>query len=151
MKKTFCILVFVACLWAVAPVRAVSDTDTMRELLALEKQAMDGWLKGDPEPQLAILDPDIIYIHAAVGKRLEGLAAVKELYAQYRGVPLFDSYEILSPRVRVSGDTAVLTYQLAQHRGAATKYWNGTQVYLKKPEGWRIIHTHWSAAADPQP
>ncbi len=150
MKNTLCIFACAVFLWS-PPAWAGSDADTVRELLALEKQAMDGWLKGDPEPQLAISDPEITYIHEAVGKRLDGLAAVKELYAAYRGVPLFDSYEILSPKVRVSGDMAVLTYQLAQHRGSATKYWNGTLVYWKKPEGWRIIHAHWSGAAQPQP
>jgi hypothetical protein len=117
----------------------------------LERQAMDGWLKGDPDPQLAISDPEITYIHDVAGKRLEGLSALKELYAPYRGVPLFDSYELLSPKVQPTGDVAVLTYQLAQRNGSATRYWNATQIYKKKREGWRIIHTHWSAARERQP
>jgi hypothetical protein len=139
----------VAALWT--PAWAGSEADTARSLLALERQAMDGWLKGDPDPQLTISDPDITYIHEAAGKRLEGMAALKEFYAQYRGVPLFDSYEILSPKVQEIGDVAVLTYQLAQHRGSATRYWNATQIYAKKPEGWRVIHPHWSAAREWQP
>lgn len=112
---------------------------------------MDGWLKGDPDPQLAISDPQITYIHEVVGKRLEGLLALKGLFAQYRGVPLFDSYELLSPKVQATGDVAVVTYQLARHNGSATTYWNATQIYRKNLEGWRIIHTHWSAAKERQP
>lgn len=112
---------------------------------------MNGWQRGDPNPQLAISDPEITFIHDVVGKRLQGLPALKELYASYGGAPLFESYEILSPKVQAAGDVAVLTYQLAQSAGSATRYWNATQVYWRKPEGWRIIHTHWSAAKERQP
>jgi len=87
---------------------------------------MDGWLKGDPDPQLAISDPQITYFHAVVKKRLEGLTALKELYEQYRGMLLFDSYEMLNPKVPVCGDVTVLTYQLARHNGAPPQL-TGTQ------------------------
>jgi hypothetical protein len=134
-----------------APAWANPGADPVQEVLALERQAMDGWLKGDPDPQLAISDSQITYYHAVVDKRVEGLPALKELYDRYRGTPLFDSYEMLNPKVQVAGDVAVLTYQLAQHNGSATAYWNATQVYRRKQEGWRIIHTHWSAAKARQP
>jgi hypothetical protein len=150
LRKTVLVLACVVALW-IAPGWTSSETETARKFLALERQAMDGWLKGDPNPQLAISDPQITYIHDVVGKRLEGLSALKGLYAQYRGVPLFDSYELLSPKVQATGDVAVVTYQLARHNGSATTYWNATQIYRKNPEGWRIIHTHWSAAKERQP
>jgi len=139
-----------AAMW-IAPARASSDADPAQEVLALERQAMDGWLKGNPDPQVAITDPEITYYHAVAEKRVEGLPALKELYDRYRGMPLFDSYEILNPKVQAAGDVAVLTYRLAQHDGSATNYWNATQVYSRKKEGWRIIHSHWSAAKAPQP
>jgi ketosteroid isomerase-like protein len=123
---------------------------TPQEVLALERQAMDGWLKGNPDPQLAISDPQITYIHAVVEKRVEGLAALRELYERYRGKPLFDSYEILNPKIQEAGDMAVLTYQLSRRIGSATTYWNATQVYCRKKEGWRVIHTHWSAVKEQQ-
>jgi hypothetical protein len=145
LTKTRPVLATIAILWIAAP-GATSGGDPAQEVLALERQAMDGWLKGNPEPQLAISDPEITYIHAVTPKRVEGLAALRELFEPYRGRPLFDAYEIRDPKVQVSGDVAVLTYELAQRIGSATTYWNGTQVYCKKPEGWRVIHTHWSAA-----
>jgi hypothetical protein len=121
------------------------ETDAAQEVLTLERQAMDGWLAGNPDPQLAVTDRQITYIHAVAGQRLEGIDAVREMFERYRGRPLFDSYEILEPIVQSSGDIAILTYQLERHNGAATSYWHGTQVYQRKPEGWRVIHTHWSA------
>jgi len=149
LKTTASVIACLAIL-VIRPALANSEADIAPKLLELERQAMDGWLKGDPEPQLAISDPKITYIHDTVGKRLNGLAAVKQLYAGYRGTPLFDSYEILSPSVRTVGDAAVLTYQLAQHIGSATRYWNATQVYVKTSDGWRVIHSHWSAAKERQ-
>lgn len=143
MKKTFLILAAGACLW-VAPGWADPAADSAAEILVLERRAMDGWLRGDPGPQLAITDPQITYFHAVVDSRLEGLDAVKALYERFRGTPLFDSYEILTPKVQVSGEVAVLTYRLAQHVGTVTTIWNATQVYQMKKEGWRVIHTHWS-------
>jgi hypothetical protein len=150
MKTIFSVLLCASALW-IAAARADSNTAIAEELVALEREAMEGWLAGDPSPQLAILAPAITYIHEASGKRLDGLPAVRELYEPYRGRPLFDSYEILSPKVVEAGDVAILTYQLAQHVGATTKYWNATQVYRKTGEGWRTIHSHWSAATERQP
>jgi hypothetical protein len=149
MKKTVSILACLAGLWA-APLWADPASDPAREVVALERQAMDGWLHGDPGPQLAITDPEITYIHDVAGTRLEGLAALRDLYERYRGMPLFDSYEILNPKVHATPGMAVLTYRLARHNGSAVEYWNGTEVFVKRPEGWRIVHTHWSAAKDRQ-
>jgi hypothetical protein len=48
----------------IAPARAESEADITRQLVALERQAMDGWMKGDPDPQLAVMDPKITYFPA---------------------------------------------------------------------------------------
>jgi ketosteroid isomerase-like protein len=148
LKPTLPFLVC-AVVFSASPAWPDSPADPTQEILALERQAMDGFLKGDPDPQLAIADPEITCFHEVFDKRIEGLAALKEAYAPYRGVPLFESYEILNPKVQVAGDVAILTYRLAQHNAAATNYWNGTLVYRKRAEGWRLIHSHWSRAKQP--
>jgi len=121
-----------------------AKVDVAAEILALERQAMDGWLKGNPDPALAITDPEITYFHIMTEKRIDGLPALTPLFETYRGMPLFDSYEIVDPKVQISGDTAVLTYILVRHNGAVASRWNATQVYQRKKEGWRVIHTHYS-------
>jgi hypothetical protein len=123
--------------------------DAATAILALERQAMDGWLKGDPDPVLAILDPEITYFHIMTEKRIDGLGALKALFEIYRGAPLFDSYEILDPKIQMSGDTAVLTYLFVRHNAAVVSRWNATQVYQRKKEGWRVIHTHYSQTRPP--
>ena len=117
-----------------------------REVVALERKTLDGWQVGNPDPLLAISDPEITYYHVMTEKRLEGLAALRALFEGYRGRPLFDSYEMAEPKVQAGGDTAVLTYILVRHVGTSITRWNATQVYQRKKEGWRIIHSHWSAS-----
>jgi ketosteroid isomerase-like protein len=137
---------------ALGSVLAAADQNdaTTREVLALERTTLDGWQVGNPDPLLAISDPEITYFHVVTDKRLDGLPAVKALFEAYRGRPLFDSYEMADAKVQASGDTAVLTYTLVRHVGTATTRWNATQVYQRKKEGWRIIHSHWSATR-PEP
>ncbi len=118
-----------------------------REILALERQALDGWQAGNPDPCLALMDPEITYFHVVTGQRLDGLPAVKALFEGYRGKSLFDSYEMAGPKVQGDGDTVVLTYILVRHVGAETTRWNSTQVYQRKKDGWRVVHSHWSVTA----
>jgi hypothetical protein len=138
---------------ALGGVLAAADRNeaAAREVLALERQTLDGWQMGDPDPLLAISDPEITNFHVVTDKRLDGLPALKALFEGYRGRPLFDSYEMAEPKVQASGDTAVLTYTLVRHVGTATTRWNATQVYQRKKEGWRIIHSHWSATKAAEP
>jgi hypothetical protein len=127
-----------------------SNTQTEREVLAMERASMDGWLKGDSGPMLAASDPDITLFHVMTRERVEGIAAVKELYAPYAGRPLFDSYQIENPKVQCGGEMAVLTYRLVTHNGDAVRRWNATEVYQKKKAGWRAIHSHFSVTAAEQ-
>ena len=123
---------------------ALPAQDTSNQILALEHKALDGWMKGDPDPALAITDPGITYIHIMTEKRIEGLPALKELYERYRGTPLFESYEIVEPQVQGDGDMAVLTYTFVRVMGGARTNFNSTQVYRRTKDGWRVIHSHWS-------
>lgn len=130
-----------------APLSAAADPAS--EVIALERRAMDGWARGNPDPFLASADPEITYFHVMTEKRVEGLSNVRALVEPYRGRPLFESYEMLEPKVQVAGDVAVLTYVLLRRNGTATNRWNATEVYRRRAEGWRLIHSHWSQTLPP--
>ena len=105
---------------------------------------MDGLQRGDASAMLKALSPDVTYFHAVTPARLEGAAAVKQLVDTYGGRPLYDRYEIRTPKVQVSGETAVLTYDFVTHNGAAQARWNVTQVYRRGADGWKVIHSHFA-------
>ncbi len=148
MRQTILMFTTAVILYATLPF-APPQKDVATEILALERRAMDGWLKGDPDPALAITDPDITYFHIMTEKRIDGLPLLKALFEGYRGTALFDSYEIVDPKIQTGGDSAVLTYILVRHNGTVTSRWNSTQVYQRKKEGWRVIHSHWSQTNPP--
>ena len=151
MRKTILVPAATAAL-LYATAWAGSEGNVTGEILGLERRALDGWLTGAPERQLAIVDPEITYIHsAAATTRINGIVPLQKLYNGFRGTPLFDSYDIMDPHVRTSGTTAVLTYRLTRRRAAATDHWNATQVYEKQTSGWRVIHSHWSEVKERQP
>ena len=123
---------------------ADSDAAIAREIVAIERRVMDGWQNGDSGPALAVADREITYFHMMTERRLDGVAAVRGLYEPYGGRPLFDSYELLDPKVQVCGEVAVLTYNLVSRNGGMESRWNATQVYQRRKEGWRVIHSHFS-------
>ncbi len=139
-RFAICALVFL-CSGRVADAEAIERT-----ILTLEQAAMDQWLQGSPDGFLAISDPGITYFHSAVDKRLVGIDALRALYATYRGRPLFDRFEIVDPNVIPAGQVAVLTYDLLTWNGSLARRWHATEVYRRRHDVWRIIHSHFSAA-----
>ncbi len=149
-RTTIVALAAMAGLCGLVAASASPAPDVTGEIVALERQTMDGWLKGNPEPMLARMDPQVTYIHEITNKRLEGITAVRQLCEPYRGRPLFDSYEMDAPKVRSSetGSVAVLSYQLVTRNGSTTARWNMTQVNERTSGGgWRVIHMHASQAS----
>ena len=82
-------------------------------------------------------------------KRVDGRAALKELYGPLTGKISIDHYEMIGAKVQQSGDVAVLTFNLVSHAKRPTGEplivrWNSTEVYARSQGRWRIIHSHWS-------
>lgn len=147
MKKMTTLPIVLAAALCAAPLCAAPRPDAASEIVALERQAMDGWLAGNPEPFLAMCDPDITYFHVMTERRADGLAAVRAIVEPFRGRSLFDGYEMLAPTVLVGGETAVLSYVLVRRIGSVTSRWNATEVFQRKAQGWRLVHSHWSQTA----
>lgn len=117
------------------------------ELIELERRANDGWIAGDPNPNLAILAGDITYMDSGNSERLDGIGPVRAYFEAYRGKPFLDSYEIVQPRAQLGADVAVLTYRLLIRKGTDVVPFHCTQVYQRRIEtGWRVIHSHFSRA-----
>jgi hypothetical protein len=119
------------------------------DVLALERAALDRWGKGDPDGYLEINAADVSYFDPFVERRVDGLPALTEWYAQVRGKIKIDRDQIVDPRVQVIGDAAILTFQFDSHGSEGVMHWNCTEVYRRFLDAWKIVHTHWSFAKAP--
>lgn len=113
-------------------------------ILALERAALDRWGNGDPDGFLELSAPDVSYIDPFQPKPLSNRAELKALYDQFRGMIKIESSEMVNACVQQVGDVAVLSFQFFSQGSEGSTKWNATEVYRKLPDGWRIIHTHWS-------
>ena len=144
-----CSLVFAA---SCAPAPHASDA-VLEELLALERAALDRWLRFDPEGYLGIFAPDISYFDPTAERRVDGLEAMrKRLEPMKKITPPFTDprYEIVGPKVDHLGDLAVLSLNLVSYGRlggqpeSVLARWNSTEVYRRTGGQWRIVHSHWS-------
>ena len=134
-----------------------ADANTIAEtILALERAAMERYNKGDVDGPLEIYAEDVTYFDPITETRLDGRATVAEYFrAFFEGKLDIPRYEIPNPQVIVSGDMAVLTYNLTNYIRAedgsqkAGTPWNSTQVYRRIDGQWRVVHVHWSFTKHP--
>lgn len=113
-------------------------------IFAMEVSALDRWGKGDPSGFLEISARDVVYFDPFLERRLDGLEALTGYYETLRGKVRIDRYEIISPKVQVCGEMAVLTFNYVSYHGGVQQRWNCTEVYRRQEGRWRIIQTHWS-------
>jgi ketosteroid isomerase-like protein len=115
------------------------------QLIQMERAALDRWGRGDPDGFLEISAAEVTYFDPFLPEGIHGPNALRQYYAQLRGMIFIVSDEMIDPKVQVSDDTAILSYRYASRgRGGDEMRWNATEVYRLGEDGWRILHTHWS-------
>jgi len=124
--------------------RIMTENREAAAIIAMERAALDRWGRGDPSGFLEISAPDVVYFDDTLQRRLDGLEALARLYEAVRGKIHHDRYELDDPRVQLCGEAAVLTYNFVGYPEGNAHRWNCTEVYRRIPDGWRIIHSHWS-------
>jgi ketosteroid isomerase-like protein len=130
--------------------------DKTRDLiLALERRGLDRWGKGDPAGILDLYANEVTYFDPLVGRRIDGLDAMRAYYEPWIGRISVPRYEIVNPAVVASDDLALLSYNLVNYkRDAAAEEstgsrWNCTEVYRRAGAEWKIVHSHWSFTQHP--
>jgi hypothetical protein len=120
--------------------------DDARAILAVERAAFERWAKGDLSGFLDASDSEVDYFDPFLDTRLEGLTALRALYESYEKAPAVQvvRWEMINPRVVVSGNMGVLTFNFVSYTKSGETRWNTTEVYRRKNGRWRIIHTHWA-------
>ena len=123
-----------------------SDNKKIKDrIIELELEALERWGNGDPSGFLELSASDVVYFDPMMEKRLDGHKALTELYESLRGKIHADSIEMPNPKVQLSSEMAVLTFNLISYSDGKDYRWNCTEVYrLETRNEWKIIQSHWS-------
>src|SRR5690348_13946439 len=89
-----------------------SSGDAAGELIALTRAALDRWGNGDVQGPLEIYAQNITYFDPVQERRVEGIEAMRKLYAPFAGKIKIGHYEMIDPKVQQYGETAILTFNL---------------------------------------
>jgi ketosteroid isomerase-like protein len=120
-------------------------TPLEKQIVQIEKDALDKWYVGDPSGYIAIMGNGIGYFEPSLEKRLDGREPLTKMYESLRGKVHAEKYDMLNTRVQAGGDMAVLSFNLISIEGGIPYRWNCTEVFgLQKDGSWKIIHSHWS-------
>jgi len=124
---------------------AQENDSLAKQIIQMEKNALERWNNGDPSGYIEILADDAVYFDPSLERRLDGKEELIKILEPIRGKIYVDKYEMLNPKVQAVKDMAILTYNLISVKGQETWRWNCTEVYKLESDGkWRIIHSHWS-------
>jgi ketosteroid isomerase-like protein len=119
-------------------------------VLSFEKQAMERWRSGDPMGFVEISAEDITYIDPGQTSPIVGLEKYKAYMKQLEGKVHYQQSEFIDPKEIVIGDAAVLSYNyrssVLDSAGAVLSQtpWNVTEIYFRRDNQWRIVHSHFS-------
>ena len=119
-------------------------------ILSLEKEAMERWRNGDPWGFVELSAEDITYVDPGLTAPILGLEGFRAYMKQLEGKIHYQRSEFIDPSVIAAGDAAVLSYNYRSSvitpEGTITSQtpWNATEVYFRRDDQWRIVHTYWS-------
>ena len=132
---------------------SVVDTTADRQAVVEAHEALlSAYERGDIEAFVAGLDPtaELLIFHPRIRARFDGVDKVREemggMFARLAGAAWSDHHAI----VQVKGDVAWITAQtLIESPNLDPPFTGrGTEIYVRRPEGWKLTHGHWSALPD---
>lgn len=125
----------------------VSKDNIEKEIINLEKKALDKWADGDPVGYAENFTDNATYFDdIGAQNRLEGKAELSAYFKSLEGNIPAHHYEIVNPRVQVLGDVAVLTlrYNASSPDNQPGPPWKSTSVYQLSDGQWKVVHANWS-------
>src|SRR6266851_3173692 len=90
----------------------------LEELVALERSALDRWIRLDPQGYLDIQAPEVTYFDPFTERRIDGLDAMQVRAAAMKNMkpPFTDPRsDMIDPKVQRHGDVALLTFNLVNY------------------------------------
>lgn len=128
------------------PDASAEDQALAAGLVEKEKAALDKWFRGDVSGYAALWsERSFSYFDAVVKERVDSPEEIRKFLNAIEGRLFADGYEFRAPRVQLSRDMAVLTYQLFADTSLMKMAYNCIEVFQREADGeWRVIHSTWS-------
>src|SRR6266496_5934884 len=98
--------------------KGVPVTALSQEIVALERSALDRWIKLDPQGYLDLQAPEVTYFDPFTERRVDGLDAMQMRLAPMKKMkpPFTDPrYDMIDPKVQRHEDVALLTFNLVNY------------------------------------
>lgn len=130
--------------------QSTDDRAIANQIIAMERAALDRWGKGDVNGYLEIMTDDVTYFDPTLDQRVDGHTAIRKHIGPFAGKITIDRYEMVDPKVQVTGDIAILSFRIINYARrpdggeAVANRWNTTEVYRRTGGAWRIAHSHFS-------
>jgi ketosteroid isomerase-like protein len=126
-------------------------TAAEKEIVEIEKKALEKWYAGDPTPYINNMSSDIAYFEPILDKRLDGKQPLSKMFEALRGKVHADKFDMLNTRVQMAGDSAILSFNLIALEDGVPYRWNCTEIFAKGFDSqWKLIHSHWSQTKPPR-
>jgi calcium/calmodulin-dependent protein kinase (CaM kinase) II len=122
-------------------------TDIGAELLSLNQRLLDSITRADWQTYEELCDPSLsAFEPEAAGQLVEGLP-FHRFYFDLGGIKGPHQTTMAAPKVRLLGDTAIVTYvRLTQRLNSAgamiTTSCEETRVWQRQDSRWRLVHFH---------
>jgi len=122
-----------------------------KELLELERSALDRWSSGNPRAYAQSAADDVTYFDDIGAKnRVAGKDAVLEYLDSLKEHIPPHRYEMGDPMVQLFGDVGIVSflYLPSTLDGQAGTPWRASSVYARMDGEWRMVHAHWAMMKD---
>ena len=134
------------------PEQVVDVSADRRAVVEAHEALLAAYEQGDIEAFVAVLDPtaELLIFHPRVRARFDGVEKVREemgrMFAGLGGAAWSDHHAV----VQVKGDVAWITAQtLIESPNLDPPFTGrGTEIWVRRPDGWKLTHGHWSALPD---
>ncbi len=125
------------------------DPDQAREaVVQAHEQLLAAFEAGDVETLTGLMlpAPELLIFHARLENRFDGHEQVREGLTRMLGRFGTASWWEAHPTVSVEGNVAWMTsHVVVESPGLAEPFLGrGTEIWVWRPEGWKLAHGHWS-------
>lgn len=133
-------------------VNSSSARTAEREVLDVVRSWNNTFAKNDVERYFGYVDPEITVLTPANPYRIEGLDQDREEFefSLASGKTRVNLFQMMQPKVQLAGDAAVVTYfwrgALGPADSASMAHFKETDVFVRRAEGWKLLHVHLSHA-----